>query len=149
MKSILKLLLLAVSLTAFCGTVSAQNKRQHLTREQLAESQARHIAKEMAMDSATVKRFTDTFCQFQREIWALGSRPKQSGRQMTDKETEQALKERFAHRQKILDLPIQMLYCWRILPIKTSRPVKVRLLMEVGCFGLMWERVVWAFRLTV
>lgn len=104
MKSILKLLLLAVSLTAFCGTVSAQNKRQHLTREQLAESQARHIAKEMAMDSATVKRFTDTFCQFQREIWALGSRPKQSGRQMTDKETEQALKERFAHRQKILDL---------------------------------------------
>ena len=56
------------------------------------------------MDSVTAERFTDTFCQFQREIWALGPRPKQPRRQMTDEETEQALKERFAHSQKILDL---------------------------------------------
>lgn len=104
MKNILKLLLLAVSLVAFCGAVSAQNNKQRLTREQLAEVQARHIAEEMAMDDATAERFTDTFCQFQREIWALGPRPKQPGCQMTDEETEQALKERFAHSQKILDL---------------------------------------------
>lgn len=104
MKNILKLLFLAVSLAAFCGTVSAQSNKQRLTREQLAEVQARHIAEEMAMDDATAERFTNTFCQFQREIWALGPRPKQPRRQMTDEETEQALKERFAHSQKILDL---------------------------------------------
>ena len=104
MKSIIRLLLLVVALTTFCGTVSAQTGKQRLTREQLAEVQAKHIAKEMAMDDATSQRFIDTFCQFQRDIWALGPRPKRSHRQMTDEETEQALKDRFAHSQKILDL---------------------------------------------
>ncbi len=104
MKNIIRLLLLAVALTAFSGTVSAQSNKQRLTREQLAEVQAKHIAKEMAMDEATSQRFIETFCQFQRDIWALGSRPKQPHNQMTDEETEQALKARFAHSQKILDL---------------------------------------------
>lgn len=104
MKNIIRLLLLAVALTAFSGTVSAQSNKQRLTREQLAEVQAKHIAKEMAMDEATSQRFIETFCQFQRDIWALGPRPKQPHSQMTDEETEQVLKERFDHSQKILDL---------------------------------------------
>lgn len=104
MKNIIRLLLLVVSLTAFSGAVSAQNRKQRLTREQLAEVQAKHIAKEMAMDKATSQRFIKTFCQFQRDIWALGPRPKQSHSQMTDEETGQALKARFAHSRKILDL---------------------------------------------
>ena len=104
MKNIIRLLLLAVALTAFSGTVSAQSNKQRLTREQLAEVQAKHIAKEMAMDKATSQRFIKTFCLFQRDIWALGPRPKQSHSQMTDEETGQALKARFAHSRKILDL---------------------------------------------
>ena len=104
MKGIIRLLFWVVALTTFCGTVSAQTGKQRLTREQLAEVQAKHIAKEMAMDDATSQRFIDTFCQFQRDIWALGPRPKQPHSQMTDEETEQALKNRFAHSQKILDL---------------------------------------------
>ena len=104
MKNIIRLLLLAVALTAFSGTVSAQSNKQRLTREQLAEVQAKHIAKEMAMDKATSQRFIKTFCQFQRDIWALGPRPKQSHSQMTDEETGQALKARFAHSRKIPDL---------------------------------------------
>ena len=82
----------------------SRNNKQRLTREQLAEVQAKHIAKEMAMDEATSQRFIKTFCQFQQEIWALGPRPKQSHSQMTDEETGQALKARFAHSRKILDL---------------------------------------------
>ncbi len=97
-------LLLTISLVLFCGTVSAQNNRQRLTREQLAEVQAKHIAGDMDMDEATSKRFIDTFCQFQQEIWSLGPRPKPLQDGMTDEETEQALKARFAHSQKILDL---------------------------------------------
>lgn len=104
MKNIIRLLLLVVSLTAFSGAVSAQNRKQRLTREQLAEVQAKHIAKEMAMDKATSQRFIKTFCQFQRDIWALGPRPKQPNDQMTDEETGQALKARFAHSRNILDL---------------------------------------------
>ena len=104
MKNIIRLLLLAVTLTVFSVAVSAQSNKQRLTREQLAEVQAKHIAKEMAMDDATSRRFIETFCQFQRDIWALGPRPKQPHRTMTDEETEQALKSRFAHSRKILDL---------------------------------------------
>ena len=104
MKGIIRILFGVVALTTFCGTVSAQTGKQRFTREQLAEVQAKHIAKEMAMDDATSQRFIDTFCQFQRDIWALGPRPKHPNDQMTDEETEQALKARFAHSQKILDL---------------------------------------------
>lgn len=104
MKNIIRILLLSVALTAFSGVASAQNSKQRLTREQLAEVQARHIAGEMAMDDTTSRRFIETFCQFQRDIWALGPRPKQPNDQMTDEETEQVLKARFAHSQKILDL---------------------------------------------
>ena len=57
MKNLIRLLLLAVSFTALSGAASAQNDKQRLSREQLAEAQARHIAGEMAMDSATSKRF--------------------------------------------------------------------------------------------
>ena len=84
MKCITRLLLLVVSLTVFSSTISAQGSKQRLSRKQLAEVQAKHIAKEMAMNDTTSRRFIKTFCQFQ--------------------ETEQALKARFAHSQKILDL---------------------------------------------
>lgn len=50
MKHIIRLLLFVISLTAFSGAASAQNRKQRLTREQLAEVQAKHIAKELAMD---------------------------------------------------------------------------------------------------
>lgn len=103
MKSTIRLLLLVV-LAALGGTVSAQSSRQRLTREQLAEVQARHIAKEVAMDEERSKRFVDAYCQFQRELWALGPRPRQLSCPMTDEETEQALKARFVHSRKILDL---------------------------------------------
>lgn len=104
MKCITRLLLLVVSLTVFSSTISAQGSKQRLSRKQLAEVQAKHIAKEMAMNDTTSRRFIKTFCQFQQEIWALGPRQKQPYHQMTDEETKQALKARFAHSQKILDL---------------------------------------------
>lgn len=104
MKGIIRLLFLAVSLTAFCGTVSAQSSKQRLSREQLAEVQAEHIAKEMALDDTTSQRFIGTFCRFQQELWALGSRSKPMQGQMSEEDAELALKERFAHSQKILDL---------------------------------------------
>ncbi len=105
MKSIFRILLFAMAMTAFCESAYAQkDSRQRMPREQLAETQAKYIAQEMAMDGTTSEKFVETFCRFQKEIWALGPRPKREVSGRTDAETEQAIKERFAHSQKILDL---------------------------------------------
>lgn len=72
MKSVFKILLFAMAMTTFCVSTYAQkDNRQHMTREQLAETQAKYIAQEMAMNDTTAKKFVATFCQFQKEIWAL------------------------------------------------------------------------------
>lgn len=104
MKNVVRLLLLVVLSAAFGETVSAQSNKQRLTREELAEVQARHIAGEVGMNDETTARFIDTYCRFQREIWALGPRPGRSRRDMTDEEAGQEMKNRFAHSRKILDL---------------------------------------------
>lgn len=105
MKSLFRILLLTVTMATSCVSTYAQKgDRQRMTREQLAETQAKYIAKEMAMDDMTAKQFIETFCLFQEEIWALGPRPKREASTLTDAETEQALKDRFAHSQKILNL---------------------------------------------
>lgn len=108
MKNIIRLLLLVVTFTAFSFTAMAQNhgqaNKQRLTREQLAEVQAKHIAKDLAFDEATSKRFIKTYCNYQQEVWALGPRMKPQRGKQSDGQTEQTLKDRFAHSQKILDL---------------------------------------------
>ena len=96
MKNIIKVVVLIVAMMASNANLYAQKvEQQRITREQLAETQAQFIANEMAME---------TFCQFQKEIWALGPRPKREKSHLSDKEAEQAMNERFAHSQKILDL---------------------------------------------
>lgn len=108
MKRMIRLLLLVVTLATFSLTVSAQNsrdgKQSRLTREQLAEVQAKHIAKQLALDEATSKRFITTYGKYQKEVWALGPRPKPQQGQNNDEQAEQKLKYRFDHSQKLLDL---------------------------------------------
>ena len=104
MRYIIKLLLVVVAAMVICGPLSAQNDRHRISREQLAEIQAKHIAEEAGMDEATTKRFVETYCQYQQEIWAIGLRYKRQGRSLSDEESEEILKERFAHRQKVLDI---------------------------------------------
>lgn len=105
MKNIIKVVVLIVAMMASNANLYAQKvEQQRITREQLAETQAQFIANEMAMDDETTRQFVETFCQFQKEIWALGPRPKREKSHFSDKEAEQAMNERFAHSQKILDL---------------------------------------------
>lgn len=109
MKTILKIII-AVTLIVTSGvTASAQqDNRQRLSREQLAEKQAQRIAEEVAMDNATTKRFIDTYCRCQKEIWTVAPKPhkrndKDAGVK-TDEQTEQNIKARFERSQKILDI---------------------------------------------
>ena len=88
----MKTLLLAVMMTALSTAMFAQdNSQQRMKREQLAEKQAKHIAHELAFDEQTTAKFTTSFMNYQREVWALGARP-------------QTAKERLDHSQKILNL---------------------------------------------
>lgn len=109
MKNIVRLMMMTVIMAAFSVATFAQsNQRQRMTREQLAELQARRIAEKLAFDENTSTRFIDTYSRCQKEIWALGPRAgrKQKGKQeeMTDEQTEEAIKERFAQSQKILNI---------------------------------------------
>lgn len=110
MKRIINLLLLVVAFVAFSTPTFAQdnNSKQRKSREQMVEAQAQHIAKEMAFDDATSARFVKTFCEYQKEVWALGPRRQkpqgQKAKPQSDADAEKAMKERFAHSQKILNL---------------------------------------------
>ena len=102
MKNLLKINLMALLMLAFCTIGTAQDQPQRLSREQLAEKQARHIAHELAFDDATTQQFIETYCAYQQEVWALGPRPQNEPG--NDEETEQAIRERFERSQAILDL---------------------------------------------
>ena len=89
MKSTFRILLFIMTIT-FCGVnaYAQKDNRQRMTREQLAETE----------------KFIKTFCQFQKDVWALGPRPKRDSSNRSEAEAEQALEERFSHSQKILNL---------------------------------------------
>ena len=102
MKNLLKINLMALLVLAFCTLGNAQDKQQRMSREQLAEKQAKHIAQELAFDETTTQQFVETFCAYQQEVWALGPRPQNEP--TNDEEAEQAIKERFERSQQILNL---------------------------------------------
>jgi hypothetical protein len=105
MKNLLKINLMALLVLVFCSMGVAQDKQdkhQRMSREQLAEKQAKHIAQELAFDETTTQQFVETFCAYQQEVWALGPRPQNEP--SNDEEAEQAIKERFERSQQILDL---------------------------------------------
>ena len=102
MKSLMKINMVALMVFAFCTIGMAQDEKQRMNREQMAEKQARHIAHELAFDDATTQRFVETFCACQQEVWALG--PRHKAESTTEEEAEQAIKERFERSRAILDL---------------------------------------------
>ena len=109
MKNIVRIALCAIMMAVCTTAVQAQNNtpsnKQRMTREQLAEAQAKHISHELALDDATCKKFIDTYIDYQKEVWALGPRLKKHDKDsQTDAEAEQAIKQRMERSQKILDL---------------------------------------------
>ena len=60
-----------------------------MSREQLAEVQARHIARQLAFDDKTTAKSVDTYTRCQKGIWTLAPRNKdRRGTAKTDAETE-------------------------------------------------------------
>lgn len=110
MKTIMKLWLVAALMLMGTTTISAQNnQRQRLTREELADKQARHIAQTMAFDEATTKQFVETYTACQKEIWALGTRMKgarkqANAQQQTESEAKQDIARQFERSEKLLQI---------------------------------------------
>ena len=114
MKKVFSILLTAIMMVAFSTAVSAQenngqqpSKKQRMSREQMAEMQAKHIARQLALDDATSQKFIETFSAYQKEVWTLRPQGKQHGKkksEMTDAEVEKSIKDQFDHSQKILTL---------------------------------------------
>lgn len=107
MNNSIKTWMMTAIMAICCLTASAQAK-QRLSREQLAERQARHIAQKLALDDKTTKLFTDTYCQYQKEVWALEpkkeKKPETNAAESGEEKSERQIKAQFAHSQKILDL---------------------------------------------
>ncbi len=105
MKKIFNVMMLVVAMTMFTVNSFAQapNKKQRLTREQLSEKQAKYIANDLALDDETTAKFINTYTQCQKEIWALGSRPRRNGNN-NEEQIGQNIKKRFEMSEKILDI---------------------------------------------
>jgi len=124
MKNILKLFVLILMMTTCVSAMAQQDKQrdariehakrkainsvkqreiEKVSREELAERQAKYIAKQMALDDATTQKYVATFCQYQKDVWAL-KKPQKRTADRSDADVEQAMKERFEHSQKLLDL---------------------------------------------
>lgn len=102
MKTIIKNSLMAIAAILMSISLSAQdNSRRGISREELAVKQAEHISETLAFDKATSEKFKETYCGFQKELWALGP---DHGKQRSDNPSEEEMRQRFERSQKILDL---------------------------------------------
>ena len=100
MKQIVKSMMVALMMIATCTVAFAQpqGKKQRMSREQLAEVQAHHIAEQLAFSDDVTAKFVSVFCQQQQEIWALGPRLVRKSA-ATD---EEQIQQRFDRSEKIL-----------------------------------------------
>lgn len=107
MRNLIRIMLLVTALFAFTCTASAQHRRggERISREQLAEKQAKHIAAELDLSSDATEKFIATYLQCQREVWALGPRQsKRSKSSMTESQADSVIQTRFDHSQKLLNI---------------------------------------------
>ena len=105
MNKMISTMVIAIAMLFTSINMSAQsNNQQRLSREELAEKQARHIAHELALDDATTQKYVATYKAYQQEVWALGPRVKRHQANASEAEAEQANKARMERSQKILDL---------------------------------------------
>ena len=106
MKHTIKTLALAIIMMLSCTVTFAlqKNNKQRISREQLAETQAKEIAGELALNDETTAKFVSTFCNYQKEIWALGPRQPRNRKVGTEKDSEERIKQKFERSEDILKI---------------------------------------------
>lgn len=104
MKKIYAIMMVMMMVVTMGATAQTTDKQQRLSREQLAEVQARHIAQDLKLDDKTTQRLIETYTQCQKEIWSLGPRPRRNMRNKNEEENEQNIQQRFDRSEKILNI---------------------------------------------
>ena len=114
MKKLVLRLIMAMCMMTISSTIAnaqtvkpevQKTQRQRMTREQLAETQARHICSELALDEEKSTKFCTEYSNYMKELWAIGPRTtKRQRAEMTDAQAEAQTKIDFERSQKILDL---------------------------------------------
>lgn len=107
MKNVISMVLLVTAIFAIAEPASAQHRKgsERISREQLAEKQARHISERLCFTPGVNEKFITTYLRYQQEVWALGPRmnkPKTSS--MTETQADSAIQARFDHSQKLLNI---------------------------------------------
>ena len=108
MKTLVKLFVIAM-LAVIPATTVAQNKKQPdpEKREAFAKAQATEIAKKLELNEDLTKKFTDTYLEYQKQMWTVGrigfnNRPKFED--MTEEQAKEENKARLDHQRKVLDI---------------------------------------------
>lgn len=109
MKKLIRTFFIVLMMSVACAASFAQNNpaQKRLSREQLAELQAKHIAHELAFSDDVTDQFVKTYCNYQQEIWALGPRLKPTNADKphsSEQNSEERIKRRFERSEKILDI---------------------------------------------
>lgn len=107
MKSLIRIMLLVTAVLAFAYTASAQHRRgnERISREQLAEKQAKYIAKELVLTSEVSENFIATYLKCQQEVWALGPRQGRPDKgTMSESQADSVIQTRFDYSQKLLNI---------------------------------------------
>ena len=107
-ESIIKTMIVAIFMVlGTCMSANAQqtnnnqNVRQRMSREQLAEVQANHIAKAIGLDEALTKKYVATYCDYQKELWNIGPRLKGNSN-MEERRSRKIIdiREKYYHKYK-------------------------------------------------
>ena len=105
MKNLIRFCMLAVVMMTVSVNAFAQKaERRQGAAKPSAEGRAQQIAKEIALDDATTKKFVEVYSQYKNELRTLGARSQQGRGTRSDAETKQAMKENLDREQKVLDL---------------------------------------------
>lgn len=105
MKTTIKRLMLSAMMIVMATSAIAQddnNGRKRMTREQLAERQAKHIAHQLAFDNGTTEKFVAAYTEYHKELWAL--RPQMAKKIRDDKQrTEKTQKANEVKAKKLAE----------------------------------------------
>ena len=156
MKKTFFITLLALMMSAGCNTATAQQQdnekqrteraklrtdkeRQRMTREQLAERQARYIASSIALDEETTEKYVRTFCEYQKEVWALRSdRKGKRQAEMSESDIEKNINEKFDREEKLL--AIRKKYYREYSKFMTQRQIQRAYELEKKATGQLVKR---------
>ena len=156
MKKTFFITLLTLMMSAGCNTATAQQQdnekqrteraklrtdkeRQRMTREQLAERQARHIAYSIALDEETTEKYVRTFCEYQKEVWALRSdRKGKRQAEMSESDIEKNINEKFDREEKLL--AIRKKYYREYSKFMTQRQIQRAYELEKKATGHLVKR---------